>query len=290
MGAAVSSHTGEESILDRFRAPTESRSQPIPIDPALAETREVVRLVRAALDAAPSIRSTGVGHVHCRRANEKPETVGSRYVDPEILLGDFEKVLHEQNLHVMIHDAHRYHPAAAETVAALEDVLRRQSGGARIHRVMAGLFVSAPGAKARLHDDPEHVWMQHLRGEKVVHVYDRKAAERVKGPLYRDEAKTRDFLEEQEPVHTAACLRPGDSLTIPARSPHWVQNGDSLNVSLSLGFFDDEALRSQKIERFERWTHGRGLKLPVRSSPVGRTLGTLGFDVLSRLGRIRLDY
>jgi hypothetical protein len=115
-----------------------------------------------------------------------------------------------------------------------------QAGAPHFHPVWinrAFLFVSSPGAMVYLHADYQPNILWHLRGNKTIWIY----------PAYDPRIVSMDRMEEicaggeddidfrhefdayGKPFH----IGPGETVSWPARAPHRVINGDSLNVSLS---------------------------------------------------------
>jgi ribosomal silencing factor RsfS len=149
------------------------------------------------------------------------------------------------------------------------------------------VFINSPRRISSYHIDRECNWLLQIAGEKNVHVFDKNDREvlpeqeiehfwgrdpnaAVYKPQYQDRAKT--FL-----------LRPGDGIHIPVGSPHWVQNGDQVSVSLSVNFHYKERLRAN-IYRANYILRRLGL----RPTPPGRSvlrdrLKAVAFHRLDRL-------
>ncbi len=101
---------------------------------------------------------------------------------------------------------------------------------------LATLFVTSPGQVTPYHVDSEINFLFQITGTKTIHIYDGtdrsliddRELERYWG-LGRIEmpkdAMGRDF-----------DMRPGIGIHNPVHFPHWVQNGPTPSISLSLGF------------------------------------------------------
>ena len=103
-----------------------------------------------------------------------------------------------------------------------------------------GLLISSPRARVFYHLDIPCVTLWQLRGTKTVYVYP------TGQPFVQNEQLEAIVLRESEeeidydPAFEAACerfdLTPGTLANWPQTAPHRVDNGDSLNVSLSCEF------------------------------------------------------
>jgi hypothetical protein len=102
------------------------------------------------------------------------------------------------------------------------------------------VFITSPHRITPYHIDRECNFLLQIRGEKVIHIFDRydreilpeKELERfwtvdnnsaVYKPEYQDRAHVYD-------------LKPGSAVHIPVNAPHWVRNGEGISVSLSVNF------------------------------------------------------
>jgi hypothetical protein len=107
------------------------------------------------------------------------------------------------------------------------------------------LFLSAPNAVTPVHFDPEHNFLLQIRGSKEINVgrfpdiaWERREFDRYHAGGHRN-------LEEIPPVSSKFLMRPGDGVYMYPWAPHWVFNGPSVSISLSITF---RTRRSQRIE------------------------------------------
>jgi Cupin superfamily protein len=98
------------------------------------------------------------------------------------------------------------------------------------------VFLSAPGSVTPSHTDPEHNFLLQIRGTKDMNVgrfpdegTQQLALEDALGGGHRNV----DW-EPQDP--RTFPLKPGDGVYVAPHLPHWVKNGDSVSVSLSITF------------------------------------------------------
>ena len=115
-----------------------------------------------------------------------------------------------------------------------------QAGAPHFHPVWinrAFLFVSSPGAMVYLHADYQPNILWHLRGNKTIWIYPAYdprivSMERMEEICAGGEDDI-DFRHEFDAYGQAFHIGPGETVSWPARAPHRVINGDTLNVSLS---------------------------------------------------------
>lgn len=113
-------------------------------------------------------------------------------------------------------------------------------------RADAGLLISSPNARVFYHLDIPRVMLFHLRGHKRFYVYPREAGyiqpsdlENVARGLTEEEISYVAGLDAGAQV---LDLEPGDMVHWPQNAPHRIDNGDDLNVSLSVEFMTPLAL------------------------------------------------
>jgi hypothetical protein len=144
----------------------------------------------------------------------------------------------------------------------LRDVMKLQN---------AIIFINSPNRVSSYHIDRECNFLLQIRGTKTISVFDRRdrnvlPEEEIERfwavdnnaalfkPLFQDRAMV---LE----------LTPGSAIHIPVNSPHWVQNGPEVSVSLSVNFHYRDALLAD-IYRTNYWMRRAGLKpKPPGTSP-----------------------
>jgi len=102
------------------------------------------------------------------------------------------------------------------------------------------VFITSPRRVTAYHIDRECNFLLQIRGEKAMSVFDR--TDRVVLPdveierywavdnnaaIYKPQHQDRAYVHR---------MTPGDGVHIPVNAPHWVKNGDSASVSLSINF------------------------------------------------------
>ncbi len=123
--------------------------------------------------------------------------------------------------------------------------------GRRTFKQDVGLLISSPKAQVFYHLDIPLVMLWQLRGEKRVRVYpvaepfvDEAQIERI---VLGDSAEQFAFDLAWDKDATVFDLKPGMMVSWPQNAPHRVENGDMLNLSLSIEFMTAEALMRANV-------------------------------------------
>jgi hypothetical protein len=136
----------------------------------------------------------------------------------------------------------------------------------------ADIYITSPGRVTMYHIDPVCNFLMQVGGEKQIHIFDRNDRE-----VLSEEALERYWtlngysatyppeLEHRAEVFT---LRPGSGVHIPLNSPHWLQNGNDISVSLSINYqYKDKRLKD--VYQANYYLRKMGLKpRPLGSSPL----------------------
>lgn len=112
------------------------------------------------------------------------------------------------------------------------------------------VFLSSPNAVTPFHFDPEHNILMQLRGTKVMHVWpagDSRFAPPIEHERYyiggHRALPWKDSFAGQE---RAVPLAPGDAVHMPVMAPHYVQNGPSVSISLSITWRSEWSYRNEE--------------------------------------------
>jgi hypothetical protein len=149
-----------------------------------------------------------------------------------------------------LRDTDRYLPefsALCDEIAAEKE----RHIGARLLKRDLGLLISSPNAMVFYHLDVPLSSLWHIRGDKTVWFYPRAE------PFVSDEIIETFVTKQAEgqfayrPEWDAAArvvqMLPGDMVTWTQNAPHRVQNGPTLNVSLSMEFMTPKALARANV-------------------------------------------
>jgi hypothetical protein len=133
------------------------------------------------------------------------------------------------------------------------------------------IFVSSPGSITPYHMDPEHNFLLQVQGSKRVTVFDGAdrsiLSEEQLESFHAGAHRNMQFRDEFAPRGELFELTPGNGLYIPVTAPHWVANGPSVSISLSITFRTLSASNQAGVYRVNAWLRRRGFA-PV---PPGRS-------------------
>lgn len=143
------------------------------------------------------------------------------------------------------------------------------------------IFISSPGSITPFHFDPEHNILMQLRGTKLMHVWPsgderfapRREHERYHGGGHRNLPWQDAFRPEAQVVP----LGPGDAVHMPVMAPHFVANGDTPSISLSITWRSDWSYRESEGHAANRLLRRFGLDpaMPPRWPDHARFRSTL---------------
>lgn len=127
------------------------------------------------------------------------------------------------------------------------------------------IFISAPDTVTPVHIDPEHNVLLQVSGEKTTtvgrltdHTLWHREIERV---LLGGDRHLPIPAEEEQPFH----LTPGLGVYVPPFAPHWVRNGSTTCISLSVTWRTEEAYRAELVHT----ANGRLRCLGLHPAPPG---------------------
>jgi cupin superfamily protein len=127
------------------------------------------------------------------------------------------------------------------------------------------IFLSAPGSVTPSHTDPEHNFLLQVRGSKDMNVGrfpDRRTEQLALEDALGGGHRNIDWEpSDQRTFH----LEPGDGVYVYPHAPHWVKNGESVSVSLSITF---ATLASEQARRVHS-LNARLRRLGISPRPPG---------------------
>ena len=165
-------------------------------------------------------------------------------------------------------------PEHARLLDGIFEELARLVPGFRPYKLNLGILISSPGAQVYYHADVPGQSLWHLRGTKRVYVYPNRAPflpeeqiEQVVLSLTEAEIAYQPWFDDHATVFD---LQPGQMLHWPLNAPHRVENGDSVNVSVTTEHFTTQ-IRNKYAVRFANGLIRRGLRVrppaPVTRGP-----------------------
>jgi hypothetical protein len=156
---------------------------------------------------------------------------------------------------------------------ALNEVALMLPGGPdAMLRRQGYLFLSAPGSITPTHIDPEHNFLLQIRGRKTMNIGTFADARSEQLELERSFGVGHRNMDYVPAAMTPFVMDPGDGVYVPVAAPHWVQNGDTVSVSLSITWRTEVALRAERVHAFNDRLRRRGLepKAPGGNPKVDR--------------------
>lgn len=160
-------------------------------------------------------------------------------------------------------------PAYAALVDHVLDAVASSAGmrPESLRRRMGFVFASSPGSVTSAHFDIEHSLLLQLDGHRTLgfgRFADDEDRERQVRRYWAGESFGRlDTMPEQVAEHT---LAPGKAVYIPPYTPHWITNGDSTSLSLTVSFFN----RSNEDESLVQAFNHKARKLGLDPPPYGQ--------------------
>jgi hypothetical protein len=109
------------------------------------------------------------------------------------------------------------------------------------------IFLSAPGSVTPSHVDPEHNLLLQVRGTKTMNVGSFPDAETEQQELERFYSGGFRNIPVLPAETQTFPLEPGEGIYVPPNAPHWVENGPTVSVSLSITFRTPATLRSAQV-------------------------------------------
>jgi hypothetical protein len=104
---------------------------------------------------------------------------------------------------------------------------------------LATLFIASPNQITHFHVDSEANFLLQIYGTKTVYIFDGNDRELLEWPELEEYWHGHGGIELREEFKSRARtfeLQPGLGVHNPVHFPHWVQNGPTASVALSLGF------------------------------------------------------
>ena len=123
----------------------------------------------------------------------------------------------------------------------LDQALAEAGGlvGARFPNKMrmrsAVILITSPNRVTSYHIDPDCNFLCQVRGEKVLHVFDRYDREVLPEEeierFWAVDKNAAVYKEKYQDRARSYSLKPGVGVHMPVNAPHWVQNADNVSVT-----------------------------------------------------------
>lgn len=141
-----------------------------------------------------------------------------------------------------------YRDLLLSLLAELEPVVGPRTGA--MLTPQGFIFLSSPNAITPFHFDPEHNILLQIRGTKVMHVWPagdpRFAAPEQHERYYLGGHRNLPWDDGFAGQEMAVPLSPGEAVHMPVMAPHFVENGPSVSVSLSITWRSEWSYRNEE--------------------------------------------
>ncbi len=125
------------------------------------------------------------------------------------------------------------------------------------------IFVTSPNRHTPYHLDRECAWLLQIQGKKEIHLFNKADRDVVPDPelekYWATDNTAAVYKPEFEDRAMIFQLRPGNGVHIPVNTPHWLQNGNNVSVSMNVNFvFHDSEWGN--IHKANYYLRKRGIK------------------------------
>jgi len=102
------------------------------------------------------------------------------------------------------------------------------------------LFITSPNRVTEYHIDRECSWLFQIKGDKDIHFFDRADKDVLPDTELEKYWMVNNLSAVYKPQYESRAmvyhLRPGIGVHSPVNTPHWLQNGDNVSISLNINF------------------------------------------------------
>lgn len=179
-----------------------------------------------------------------------------------------------------------YRGLLMDLLGEIEAITRPKTG--RMLRPQGFIFISSPGSMTPYHFDPEHNILLQVRGTKTMTVFPAgdtrfapsQAHESYHMGGHRNLVWSDDFLAHG----TQVPLAPGEAIFVPVMAPHFVRNGPSPSLSLSITWRSDWSFAEAEAHATNALLRKWGLNpAPTRRYPSRNRAKAYAWKVLRRM-------
>ncbi len=149
------------------------------------------------------------------------------------------------------------------------------------------VFLASPHVTTPYHIDHESNFLFQIRGEKDVSLFDQ--ADRDLLPteqierFYAGDFQAAQYRSELQARGHVYHLAPGAVVHNPPLGPHWVQNGDNVSISVSIGFCLRTLDRRARVHQVNHFLRKVGLEpTPPGNSKFRDELKMAGVGMISK--------
>lgn len=172
----------------------------------------------------------------------------------------------------------------------LRPVIEMRTGA--MLRPQGFVFITSPNGVTPYHFDPEHNILMHLTGSKTMTLFQqgntRFAPDETHESYHTGGGRELFWKPDLADDGTEWQLTPGEALFVPVMAPHFVRNGPSPGISLSITWRSDWSFEEADARAFNRVLRRAGIspRAPGRWPQRNRVKAT-GWRVLRKLPAFR---
>lgn len=179
-----------------------------------------------------------------------------------------------------------YRVLLEELLGELRPIIEQRTG--RLLKPQAFIFVSSPDAVTPYHFDPEHNILLQLRGTKVMTIFpagaNRYAPDQVHETYHRGGKRELSWQESFMREGMPFPLEPGEAIYVPVMAPHFVRNGPTVSVSLSITWRSDWSFQEADARAFNGLLRKWGFSpRPPARWPGRNTLKAMAWRLVRKL-------
>lgn len=154
------------------------------------------------------------------------------------------------------------------------------------------IFISSPNAVTPYHFDPEHNILLQLTGSKVMTQFpagdSTYAPDQVHESYHAGGARELRWHDALSAGGQDFALSPGDAVYVPVMAPHFVRNGASSSISLSITWRSDWSFAEAEARGLNRVLRKYGIApIPPGRWPATNYGKSLAFRVLRKLSAVK---
>lgn len=131
----------------------------------------------------------------------------------------------------------------------------------------AFIFVTSPLSVTPWHTDPEYSFLLQIRGTKTLKIITPSPLSEEELEKYYAYTTNPEFRDDYYQMASTYDLCGGEGLHFPLSVPHWVHNGDTVSISISITFQTRASDGRTLVYKTNNYLRERGLK----PAPYGRS-------------------
>jgi hypothetical protein len=149
------------------------------------------------------------------------------------------------------------------------------------------VFLASPNVTTPYHIDHESNFLLQIYGAKDLSLHNPGESgivpEEQLENFYAGDFEAAQYRPELQHLGTIFRMEPGTAVHHPPLAPHWVQNGDQVSVSVSIGFCMKDIDRRARIYQVNHFMRHLGMKpTPPGKSKLSDVLKIAGVGMVSK--------